>query len=225
MTPLENTYRVFGQFMGTTNRVLIIFQYLIFILLNIMLTKKCVTKIIWDGDDSFWKTAISFGVVCVILIIIINLGIAKFSRFSYLVPLSIIFAFIIYNAVELGFFITRDGNHITIDKTGISMKLRELKKICKVPLLTMDRKIFANFGEAISFWLSIYSIPSYFLRLPKTEAKKLNIRLMVLYVFVIVFCCSIIYLPWTICNYNEDRQTSVIDFIDNTFNLEKQNVV
>lgn len=65
MTPMENCQRVFGPSVAKINRILIVFQYLIYILLNIMLTKRCVNKVIWDTQVELWKTCVSFGVVCV----------------------------------------------------------------------------------------------------------------------------------------------------------------
>ena len=214
-TPKEITTAVFGSGIATTNRVIIIIQYLIYIFLNIMLTRRCVSKIFWDNDSVFWQSCVSFAVVCAILLLIINIGIAKFFSASYLIPLQILFMFIFYNAVELGIYISQDNNYVKITQSGIQMYTSFTPQGCRIPFIKFNQEFYSDLAEALTFWLNIYSIPSFTMRLPYSHAKKLHFRRIIINVFIIVACCSIIYLPWTICSHDSGLQ-AIQDYLDNT---------
>lgn len=117
----------------------------------------------------------------------------------------------------------QSGNYIRINESGIALNTPQVSE-CKIPLIKFSQRIYSDFGEAITFWLSIYSIPSFTLRMPIIESKKLDFRWIIIYVFIIIACCSIIYLPWTICS--QHRGLNLIeDYIDNTMKIEKDDIV
>jgi hypothetical protein len=201
-TPIKNMYRVLGNRWGSFNRIVIIFQFLLFMLFNVMLTRKCLDKIIWGTQDTvLWKSCISGAIAVVILLFLVNVGVARLVPFSFLVPLLIIFGFIIYNAVELGFWINAPGNNIVFGRESITM-MQANGPDCNINYLNIEPRLAPNIADALTFYLGIFAIPSYVQRLPSQYAKKINFKSMIAFVYIIIACSSVIYLPWTICNKN-----------------------
>jgi hypothetical protein len=217
-TPIKNTYRFLGNRWGSFNRIVIIFQFLLFMLFNVMLTRKCLDKIIWGTQDTdLWKSCISGAVAVVILLFLVNIGVARLVPFSFLVPLLIIFMFIIYNAVELGLWINAPGNNIVFGRESITM-MQASGPDCTINYLNIEPRLAPNMADALTFYLGIFAIPSYVQRLPSQYAKKINFKSMIAFVYIIIACSSVIYLPWTICNKN-GGMAAIGDYIMNSDGL------
>lgn len=217
-TPIKNTYRVLGNRWGSFNRIVIIFQFLLFMLFNVMLTRKCLDKIIWGTQDTvLWKSCISGVVAVVILLFLMNIGVARLVPFSFVIPLLIIFGFIVYNAVELGLWINSPGNNIIFGRESITMQ-QLVGPNCTINYLNIEPRMAPNMADALTFYLGIFAIPSYVQRLPSQYAKKINFKLMIAFVYIIIACSSVIYLPWTICNKNGGMAV-ISDYILNSNGL------